>query len=156
MSQTHAGAREGGACDPFGAPPSTACSLTTWVSLIPFRIEDEKIGVRVVDRLGRPTITHSECEYQRSQCKCRSEALTGSLLLSHSFLPVGQQKECRSSDKETVKLASKDGRLVMCSARRRRCCPLAVTDVGHRPCRAGRCRVLRLAEACMPVKAFFD
>ena len=68
-----------------------------WVSLIPFRIEDEKIGVRVVDRLGRPTITHSECEYQRSQCKCRCEALTGSLFFSHDFLPVLAMEEMSSA-----------------------------------------------------------
>ena len=37
------------------------------MSLFPFGIEDKKVGVCVAGRLVRPSITHSDCENQRSQ-----------------------------------------------------------------------------------------
>ena len=83
---------------------SCSLALRYAVSLFPFGIEDEKVRVCVEERLGRPNITHSECEDQRSKCKCGCEAPTGSLPFSHDFLPI-----------LPVKLASKDGRLVMWS-----------------------------------------
>jgi hypothetical protein len=78
-----------GAKMPF--PWAIACSwvrTSPAVSLFPFGIEDERVGIRVDERLGHPSIIHSECEDQRSQCKCRSEVLTGSLFLSHDFVRV--------------------------------------------------------------------